>query len=42
MFPHCGLINDLTKLTIPHNLLKLPGFQEKKADRDRFTFATDI
>ncbi len=33
MFPHCDLVNDSTKLTIHHNLLKLPGFQEKKADR---------
>lgn len=32
MFPHCDLVNDSTKLTIHHNLLKLPGFQEKKAD----------
>lgn len=33
MYPHCELINDLTELEIYTKLIKLPGFQAKKANR---------
>ena len=33
MYPHCEIVNDLTELEIYTKLIKLPGFQVKKANK---------
>ena len=33
MYPHCETVNDLTELEIYTQLIKLPGFQVKKANK---------